>query len=342
MRRTLALIFALALLALTSFTPAYTAPAQTQPPPVIDANGRLVEGAFREFVLANGGLERFGQPLSDALFDAELDAQVQYFEYARLEQHGKRVLLTRLGTLRAHGREGEPPFQWVSADAPLAPGRTYVPASGHTLGGAFGWYHSANGGADLLGLPISEEFIESQPDGTALLVQYFERARLSYHPEQAGGPGEIQRAPLGTWLAELHLAPEQRAARRPLAPLGGATISYTPGTAFGANIELAAARLDGAAIEPGRTLSFLDAVGELSLAAGFRPAPAIVGGVVVEAVGGGVCAVSTLLYRAAWAGGLPIVERRNHSLWLSAFADIPGLDAAVAVPGPDLDRKSVV
>jgi hypothetical protein len=336
MRHTLALILTVALLALTSLAPAHAAPGPPGPPPVIDADGHFVEGAFRDFVLANGGLERFGRPLSDAFLDAELGAQVQYFEYARLERHGDRVLLTRLGTLRAHGREGEPPFQWVAPDAPLAPGRTYVPESGHTLGGAFGWYHDANGGAALLGLPISEEFVEPQPDGTTLLVQYFERARLSYHPELAGGPGEVQRAPLGAWMAGLYLAPAQLAPRRPLAPLASATIGYTPGTAFGANIELAAARLDGAIVEPGRTLSFLGKIGEISQASGYRPAPAIVGGVVVESVGGGVCAVSTVLYRAAWSAGLPIAERRNHSLWLSAFADQPGLDAAVSAPELDL------
>jgi hypothetical protein len=310
--------------------------AAPAPPPVIDAGGHLVEGPFRAFVLANGGLEVFGEPLSDAVPDAELGAPVQYFAFARLERHGERVLLTRLGSLAAHGREGEPPFQWVAPDAPLAPGRVYVPESGHTLGGAFAWYHRSRGGAAILGLPISEEFAEAQPDGRTLLVQYFERARLSYHPELAGTPGEIQRAPLGAWLAGLRLSPAQRAPGRPLALLGAGTISYPAGTALGANIELAVSRLDGATLEPGARLSFLAAVGEISRAAGYRPAPAIVGGKVVETVGGGVCAVSTLLYRAAWFAGLPVPERRGHSLWLALFADAPGLEAAVVAPGQDL------
>lgn len=335
MRRLIALVLAIALTALALQNTADAAPAPAAPP-VIDIDGRLVEGGFRAFVLANGGIERFGAPLTDAILDEELGAPVQYFTFARLEQHGDRVLLTRLGSLSAQGREGEPPFQWVAAEAPREAGRSYVPESGHTLGGAFGWYHAANGGAALLGHPISEEFYEPQPDGAQLLVQYFERARLSYHPGPGGSEGEIRRAPLGAWLAEARVAPPLRAARRPLVPLASATISYRAGTALGANIERAAAALDGAVLEPGRALSFLGAVGEISLARGYRPAPAIVGGVVTEEVGGGVCAIATLLYRAAWSGGLPVPERRGHSLWLALFSDLPGLDAAVAAPGLDL------
>jgi vancomycin resistance protein YoaR len=90
-------------------------------------------------------------------------------------------------------------------------------------------------------------------------------------------------------------------------------------------------------VEPGRAISFLAAIGEISTAAGYLPGPAVRGGEVVsDEVGGGVCTVATLLYRAAWAAGLPILERRGHSRWLAAFADRPGLDAAVATPGPDL------
>lgn len=336
MHRTLTLLLTMVVTLLSSTPAVARAAAPPALPPVIEAGGHLVDDPFRAFVLANGGLERFGEPLTDALHDPALGAVVQYFVYARLERHGDEVLLTRLGSLRAQGREDEAPFRPVAPDAGLAPGRSYVPATGHSLGGAFGWYYGANGGMPILGHPISEEFYEPQADGASLLVQYFERARLSYHPGPAGAEGEVRREPLGAWLAAQRVEPAGLAARGPLAPLARATIAYAPGTAYGANIELAAARLDGAVIEPGASFSFLGALGEISAARGYRAAPAIVGGAVVDEVGGGVCAVATLLYRAAWSAGLPVRERRGHSLWLASFAAEPGLDAAVAAPGQDL------
>jgi len=57
-------------------------------------------------------------------------------------------------------------------------------------------------------------------------------------------------------------------------------------------------------------------------------------------VGGGICSVATLLYRAAWAAGLPVLERQGHSRWLAAYSDMPGLDAAIAAPGPDLRARN--
>lgn len=331
------LILAVAVLA--ALWPRTVAHAGTSLPtalPVLSGGGYVVEEPFRSFILAHGGLERFGQPLSDAVYDPEERISVQYFTYARLERRGNTVQLTRLGSMYAAGRESEPPFWPVPVEDALESDRVYVAETRHTLGGAFGWYHQRHGGVPLLGYPISEEFYEPQPDGSLLLVQYFERVRLSYHPELAGSVGEVQRAPLGAWLAEqkAHLL---NAPRRPLEPLASATIRYRAGSAAGANIELAAARLNGVVVAPGAELSFLRTLGSISLAAGFKPGPGILGGTVVETmVGGGVCTVATLLYRAAWKAGLPISERRGHSRWLDAFADWPGMDAAVADPGLDL------
>lgn len=332
MRR--ALLLAITLAALAAAPPLSAAPPA---PPALDAGGFIVDGPFLAFVRAHGGLEAFGQPLSDALHDEAEGALVQYFAYARLELRGGAVLLSRLGSLRAAGREAEPPFRWLTPDAPRAAGSAYIPESGHSLGGAFAWHHARHGGVALLGWPISEEFVERQPDGAELLVQYFERAILSYHPGAGGVPGEVRQAPLGAWLAEGRLSAAERRPGRPLVALARASLAYNPASADGANIELAARRLDGALVEPGRGLSFLGAIGEVSEAAGYRPGSGIVGGELRDdVVGGGICSVSTLLLRAAWAAGLPIEERRAHRYLLRAYADAPGLDAAVFAPGQDL------
>ncbi|MFQ3662569.1 MAG: VanW family protein [Chloroflexaceae bacterium] len=304
--------------------------------PVLQAGDHLVEEPFRSFILARGGLEWSGLPLSAAFYDPETHAYVQYFTYVRLERRGDAVELARLGSLYAAGRQDEAPFRPLAPDAPPGAGRVLIVATGHTLGGAFAWYHLRYGGVPLLGYPISEEFYEAQPDGSVLLVQYFERARLSYHPEHAGSNDEVRRAPLGAWLAA-SAAPATAITPQPLKALASASMRYRAGSTSGANIELAATRLNGAILAPGAEFSFLRALGGISTATGFRPGPGIVGGQVVETmIGGGVCVVATLLYRAAWEAGLPITERRGHSRWLLAFADRPGLDAAVADPGLDL------
>jgi hypothetical protein len=61
---------------------------------------------------------------------------------------------------------------------------TYFEVPGHTLMGGFRDYWNASGGLQQFGYPITEEFQETSPtDGKAYVVQYFERARFEWHPE---------------------------------------------------------------------------------------------------------------------------------------------------------------
>jgi murein DD-endopeptidase MepM/ murein hydrolase activator NlpD len=80
--------------------------------------------------------------------------------------------------------------------APVAPApyTRYYAETGHYLAGEFlDYYNTLPGAAYLLGLPLSEEFPQQFPDGRILRVQYFERARLEWHPELPEG----QRVQLG-------------------------------------------------------------------------------------------------------------------------------------------------
>jgi hypothetical protein len=61
---------------------------------------------------------------------------------------------------------------------------TYFPVVGHTLRGGFRDYWNSHGGLAQFGYPIAEEFREaSHTDGKSYIVQYFERARFEWHPE---------------------------------------------------------------------------------------------------------------------------------------------------------------
>ncbi len=100
------------------------------------------------------------------------------------------------------------------------------------------------------------------------------------------------------------------------------------------NLRLGASRLDGEIIMPGQVFSFNDALGDRSEAKGFRYAPVIAGGVVVEGMGGGTCQVASTLYAASFFAGLVIRERQPHSR-PSSYIKL-GLDATVSYPNLDL------
>jgi hypothetical protein len=64
-------------------------------------------------------------------------------------------------------------------------------------------YWETNGGLAIYGYPISETFVEVNPaDGQSYLVQYFERNRFEYHPEQAGTRYEVLLGLLGNQVLQ--------------------------------------------------------------------------------------------------------------------------------------------
>jgi vancomycin resistance protein YoaR len=109
------------------------------------------------------------------------------------------------------------------------------------------------------------------------------------------------------------------------------------------NIALAAGRINGILIKPGETFSFNDAVGDISAATGYQSAYIIKDGHTVLGDGGGVCQVSTTLFRAALAAGLPIIERHAHDYRVHYYEEAgfkPGLDATVYAPTYDLKFRN--
>lgn len=104
------------------------------------------------------------------------------------------------------------------------------------------------------------------------------------------------------------------------------------------NVKLGSSRLNGQIIMPGETFSLNAVLGERSEAHGFRYAPVIAGGVVVEGMGGGTCQVASTLYAASFFAGLVVVERQTHSR-PSSYIKL-GLDATVSYPDLDLKLKN--
>lgn len=108
------------------------------------------------------------------------------------------------------------------------------------------------------------------------------------------------------------------------------------------NIATAAAKFHGIFIAPGETFSMAEQLGDVTLDEGYSEAWIILGDRTIKGVGGGVCQVSTTLFRTVFFAGLPVVERYPHAyrvLYYEQTArpgvydrDLAGLDATVYVP----------
>jgi vancomycin resistance protein YoaR len=105
------------------------------------------------------------------------------------------------------------------------------------------------------------------------------------------------------------------------------------------NIALAVKRLNGTLIKPGEVFSANKSAGPFTAENGFLPEMVIKGREIKPEIGGGMCQVGTTLFRMAMNSGMPITERRNHSLVVSYYADPvngnPGTDATLYEPHLD-------
>ena len=100
------------------------------------------------------------------------------------------------------------------------------------------------------------------------------------------------------------------------------------------NIGVAAEKFEGVVIPPDGIFSFNQFVEDVSAANGFEDGLIIWGDRTAVGIGGGVCQVSTTIFRAAYNAGLPIVERYNHGYVVSWYGE-PGLDATIFTPTVD-------
>lgn len=116
---------------------------------------------------------------------------------------------------------------------------------------------------------------------------------------------------------------------------------YAFGNAAGGrrdNIEMAAQAIHGAVIPPGEVLSFNEVVGERSYERGYREAPELANGRVVDGIGGGICQVAATLHAAAFLAGFDVTEYQPHGRPVR-YIDM-GLDAMVAWPNKDLKIRN--
>jgi vancomycin resistance protein YoaR len=108
------------------------------------------------------------------------------------------------------------------------------------------------------------------------------------------------------------------------------------------NVELASSKFKGVLVAPGEIFSFNKTLGDVSDFTGYKQAYIIKDGKTVLGDGGGVCQVSSTLFRAVLNAGLPVIERRAHAYRVSYYeqGSPPGLDATVYDPTTDFKFKN--
>ncbi len=113
--------------------------------------------------------------------------------------------------------------------------------------------------------------------------------------------------------------------------------NYTGGTEErDTNIIVGTQLLNGELVAPGEEFSFNGAVGEITEDKGFVEAGVIEAETIGRDVGGGICQVSTTVFRAALLSGMPITEWWPHSLRLKGYERdgwTAGYDASILQAG---------
>lgn len=104
------------------------------------------------------------------------------------------------------------------------------------------------------------------------------------------------------------------------------------------NIAVGAYLLNGTLVPPHGEFSFNHAIGEITAELGYVEASVVDGERIGKDIGGGICQVSTTVFRAAFYAGLPITEWHPHRYRLG-FYELdgwqPGLDASILQPEGD-------
>jgi polysaccharide biosynthesis protein PslG len=213
----------LALLALLMVLP--TLASASPPPPQVQyfpESGHAAHNWYWQFWKNTpNALRVLGYPIAEPFIQESFTEpgkfyRVQYFERAVLEEHPENfgkdnnrfyILGRLLGNELIKGRENEEPFRPVP-QIPSNANQTWFPETQHTLRndpvrGPFKQFWEQYGGLVVFGFPKSEPFQEKNPDtGETYWVQYFERNRFEYHPNERDPSFRVLLGRLGDQYAK--------------------------------------------------------------------------------------------------------------------------------------------
>ncbi len=162
-------------------------------------------------------------------------------------------------------------------------------------------------------------------------------------PELASGEMKSTKVTIPIKVVKPEVATEEANNLGIVEPIGTGTSTFyhsIPSRVH--NVALATSKINGALIAPGEEFSFVKTLGDVSKFTGYQQAYVISGGKTVLGDGGGVCQVSTTLFRAVLNAGLPITERHAHAYRVGYYEQdaAPGFDATTYVPTVDFKFKN--
>ncbi|MFA9262100.1 MAG: VanW family protein, partial [Undibacterium sp.] len=105
------------------------------------------------------------------------------------------------------------------------------------------------------------------------------------------------------------------------------------------NIKRSLEQFQSLIIPAGEEFSFVQYLGEVDEANGYLPELVIRDNKTEPEFGGGVCQVSSTVFRAAIYSGMKITERRNHSYPVQYYLPY-GMDATIYIPKPDFKFRN--
>lgn len=106
-----------------------------------------------------------------------------------------------------------------------------------------------------------------------------------------------------------------------------------------ANIEAGMQQVKGVLVKPGDIFSFGAYLGDVTAEKGFKPEIVIKADGLKPELGGGICQVSSTLFRAVMQSGMQITQRKNHAFSVSHYFPA-GTDATIYTPATDLKFKN--
>lgn len=115
--------------------------------------------------------------------------------------------------------------------------------------------------------------------------------------------------------------------------LGSYSTSWEGTSERQTNVRITTEYANNVVLAPGEVFDFDKQIGPRTEERGYEKAPGITGGELEDQLGGGICQVSTTLFNAVFFAGLQVLERRNHSIYISHYPK--GRDATVSAGSPN-------
>lgn len=184
--------------------------------------------------------------------------------------------------------------------------------------------HPARGEERFEFAPGQDGLVLDEPALTSALTDAFEQEQFGSNIQAVVG-----RTPHTLTLEMLQGATEL---------IATSTTEATNSANRNQNIELCSTSFDGRIVMPGEVFSINEATGPRTTSKGYRPAGAIIGGILQDEPGGGVCQVSGTLYNSVLKADLEILERYHHS-WPSSYMP-KALDASINYGTADFRFKN--